>query len=241
MKVLIVDDEQLARDRLGRMLKDMEGIDLSGEAVNGMDALRRCESDAPDLVLLDIRMPGMDGLEAARHMMQLDEPPAVVFCTAYEEHAIEAFKVQAVGYLLKPVRKNDLATVLSNAKRTNKAQLAALAESEGTRRTHISARTHRGIELVPIEDVRCLQADQKYVTVKHTGGELLIDEPLRDLELEFGDLFVRVHRNALVAVRYIEGLDRDAEGGYRIRIADTEPIEISRRHVAAVRRFVKAL
>jgi two-component system response regulator AlgR len=241
MKVLIVDDEQLARDRLSRMLKDMEGIDLSGEAANGMDALRQCESGAPDLVLLDIRMPGMDGLEAARHMMQLDEPPAVVFCTAYEEHAIEAFNVQAVGYLLKPVRKNDLATVLSNAKRTNKAQLAALAESEGTRRTHISARTHRGIELVPIEDVLCLQADQKYVTVKHTGGELLIDEPLRDLELEFGDLFVRVHRNALVAVRYIEGLDRDADGGYRIRITDTEPIEISRRHVAAVRRFVKAL
>jgi two-component system response regulator AlgR len=149
--------------------------------------------------------------------------------------------VQAVGYLLKPVRRGDLATVLNNAKRTNKAQLAALAQTEGSRRSHISARTHRGIELVPIEDVRSFQADQKYVTVKHGGGELLIDEPLRNLEVEFGDLFVRVHRNALVAVRHIEGLDRDNDGGYKIRIAGAEPIEISRRHVAAVRRFIKAM
>jgi two-component system response regulator AlgR len=241
VKVLIVDDEQLARDRLQRMLADVEGVEVGGQAANGMQAVQQCEAIEPDVVLLDIRMPGMDGLEAARHMMQMDEPPAVVFCTAYEEHAIEAFNVQAVGYLLKPVRKSELATVLANARRTNRAQLAALAEREGTRRTHISARTHRGIELVPIEDVRYFQADQKYVTVRHGGGELLIDESLRELELEFGDLFVRVHRNALVAIRHIEGLDRDGEGGYRIRIEGAAALEISRRHVAAVRRFVKAL
>lgn len=241
MKVLIVDDEQLARDRLVRMLADVEGAVVSGQAANGMQAVEQCERLEPDVVLLDIRMPGMDGLEAARHMTQMEEPPAIVFCTAYEEHAIEAFNVQAVGYLLKPVRKNDLATVLTNARRTNKAQLAALAEGEGASRTHISARTRRGIELVPIEAVRYFQADQKYVTVKHGNGELLIDEPLRQLELEFGERFVRVHRNALVAVQHIEGIDREMDGGYRIRIRGVEPIEISRRHVAAVRRFVRHL
>ena len=241
MKVLIVDDEQLARDRLQRLLADVEGIEVAGQAANGMQAVKQCEEVEPDIVLMDIRMPGMDGLEAARHMTQMSEPPAVVFCTAYEEHAIDAFNVQAVGYLLKPVRKNDLATVLANARRTNRAQLVALAEREGSRRTHISARTHRGIELVPVEEVRYFQADQKYVTVKHGAGELLIDEPLRELELEFGDLFVRIHRNALVAVRHIEGLDRETDGGYRIRIDGVDPLEISRRHVASVRRFVKSL
>ena len=242
MKVMIVDDEQLARDRLARMLSDVEGAEVAGQAANGILAVELCERVSPDVVLLDIRMPGMDGLEAARHMMQMEEPPAVVFCTAYEEHAIEAFNVQAVGYLLKPVRKQDLATVLANAKRTNKAQLAALASDEGARRTHISARTRRGIELVPVDEVRYFQADQKYVTVRHGNGELLIDEPLRDLELEFADAFVRVHRNSIVAVRHIEGIDRDGEGGYRIRLRGIDDsIDISRRHVAAVRRFVRRL
>jgi len=242
VKVMIVDDEQLARDRLARMLSDVEGAEVAGQAANGILAVELCERVSPDVVLLDIRMPGMDGLEAARHMMQMEEPPAVVFCTAYEEHAIEAFNVQAVGYLLKPVRKQDLATVLANAKRTNKAQLAALASDEGARRTHISARTRRGIELVPVDEVRYFQADQKYVTVRHGNGELLIDEPLRDLELEFADAFVRVHRNSIVAVRHIEGIDRDGEGGYRIRLRGIDDsIDISRRHVAAVRRFVRRL
>jgi two-component system response regulator AlgR len=184
----------------------------------------------------------MDGLEAARHMAGMEEPPAVIFCTAYEEHAIEAFNVQAVGYLLKPVRKNDLGEVLAGAKRTNKAQLAALVAEEGNQRTHISARTRRGIELVPVNDVRFFQADQKYVTVRHGDGELLIDETLRELEDEFGEMFVRVHRNALVAVNYIEALDRDEEGHYQIRLRDVDDgIDISRRHVSAVRKFVRSL
>ena len=242
MKILVVDDEHLARDRLKRMLAALDGYDMVGEAANGMEAVKRCEELTPDLVLLDIRMPGMDGLEAARHMAGMEEPPAVIFCTAYEEHAIEAFNVQAVGYLLKPVRKNDLAEVLSSATRTNKAQLAALAVEEGSQRTHISARTRRGIELVPVEDVRFFQADQKYVTVRHSEGELLIDETLRELEDEFGEMFVRVHRNALVAVHYIEALDRDEDGHYQIRLRDVaEGIDISRRHVSAVRKFVRSL
>jgi two-component system, LytTR family, response regulator AlgR len=242
VKVLIVDDEQLARDRLARMLAELPGYDVVGQAANGMQAIERCEVCQPDVVLLDIRMPGMDGLEAARHMAGMEQPPAVVFCTAYEEHAVEAFKVQAVGYLLKPVRRDDLVDVLSSATRTNKAQLAALAAGEQAQRTHISARTRKGIELVPVDDVRYLQADQKYVTVRHGGGELLIDETLHELEQEFANRFIRVHRNALVATKYIEGLERNEQGHYQIRLQDVpQGIDISRRHVSGVRKYIRKL
>ncbi len=242
MKVLIVDDEQLARDRLARMLSDIDGYEVVGHAANGMQAVERCSDLQPDVVLLDIRMPGMDGLEAARHMAGMEEPPAVVFCTAYEEHAVDAFNVQAIGYLLKPVRRNDLASVLGNARRTNRLQLAALATQNDNRRTHISARTRKGIELVPVDDVGCFQADQKYVTARHAGGELLIDDTLKELEDEFGERFVRVHRNALIAPQHVVGLERNEEGHYQVKLRGIDQgIDISRRHVADVRKLIKAL
>lgn len=242
MRVLIVDDEQLARDRLARMLSSLEGYEVVGEAAHGVAALEQIQAQQPEVVLMDIRMPGMDGLEAARHLAALDEPPAVIFCTAYEEHAIQAFDLQAVGYLLKPVRKEHLAEALGKAQRVNKAQLAALGGGEAQRRTHISARTRRGIELIPVEDVRYFQADQKYVTVRHGGGEVIIDETLRELEDEFGDRFVRIHRSALVAVQHVERLERLAAGRAQIRLRDVaEPLEVSRRHLSAVRRLMKRL
>ncbi|MGE0621785.1 MAG: LytR/AlgR family response regulator transcription factor [Pseudomonadales bacterium] len=242
MKILIVDDEQLARDRLSRMIGGFADHEVVGEAANGVEAVKVAASMQPEVVLMDIRMPGMDGLEAARHFADLDEPPAVIFCTAYEEHAVEAFDLQAVGYLLKPVRKENLEAALGKAQRVNKAQLAALADEQPPRRTHISARTRRGIELIPVDDVRYFQADQKYVTVRHREGEVIIDETLKELEEEFGERFVRVHRNALVAARHIIGLNRLPDGQYQIRLKDVdEPVDISRRHVAAVRKVVKSL
>ncbi len=242
MKVLIVDDEQLARDRLSRMVAGFEGYDVVGEAANGIEAVKQAASLQPEVVLLDIRMPGMDGLETARHFAELEEPPAVIFCTAYEEHAVEAFNLQAVGYLLKPVRKDNLEASLGKAQRVNKAQLAALSSEQPPRRSHISARTRRGVELIPVDDVRYFQADQKYVTVRHGDGEVIIDETLRDLEEEFGDQFVRIHRNALAAAGYVTGLDRLANGHYQLRLRDVEEaLDISRRHVAAVRKFIKQL
>lgn len=242
MRLLIVDDEKLARDRMARMLDEASDVEVVGQAANGIQALALCNELHPDLVLLDIRMPGMDGLEAASHMMAFDEPPAIVFCTAYEEHAIEAFKVHAVGYLLKPVRRDDLKNILVNVGRTNKAQLTALAGVDGQSRSHLSARTRRGIELVAIDEIRFLQADQKYVTVRHGEGELLIDETLRELEQEFALHFIRVHRNALVAAKYISGLDRDEEGRYEVRMQDVDKkIPVSRRHIAGVRKVIKKL
>ncbi len=244
MRILIVDDEKLARERLSRMLGSMEPVphEVVGEAGNGVEAVELADQQQPDVVLLDIRMPGMDGLETARHFADFEEPPAVIFCTAYEEHAIEAFDLQAVGYLLKPVRRENLQAAIDKARRLNKAQIAALSDTEKQRRTHISARTRRGIELIAVDDVRYFQADQKYVTVRHGDGEILIDETLRELEDEFDDRFIRVHRNALIAGHYVEGLDRTPDGHYRIRLRDVEEqIDISRRHVPTVRRFVKNL
>ncbi|MCC5871138.1 MAG: response regulator transcription factor [Gammaproteobacteria bacterium] len=249
MNILVVDDEDLARDRLLRILDRLAGrqggVEVVGQASNGLEAVRQCQSLLPDIVLLDIRMPGMDGLEAARHIARMETPPAVIFCTAYEEHAIAAFDAQAVGYLLKPVREHDLEDALARASRANRAQLAALLEDgdlQNSQRSHISARTRRGIELVPVDEIRYFQADQKYVTVRWPEGELLIDDPLRQLETEFGDRFVRIHRNALVALRFLESLERDAQGHYRVRMRGIEEsLDVSRRHVAGLRRFIQSL
>jgi two-component system response regulator AlgR len=244
LQVLLVDDEHLARERLKRMLGADETFAVAGEASNGREAVEFCHRERPDLVLLDIRMPGMDGLEAASHLAELDEPPAVIFCTAYEEHAVQAFNLQAVGYLLKPVRKENLLTALKQAQRVNKAQLAALSDADGTPRTrsHISARTRRGVELIPVDQVRFLQADQKYVTVGHEGGEVIVDDTLHRLEEEFGERFVRVHRNALVATAYIQGLEKQDDGSVSVRLRDTPVlIDVSRRHLATVRQFIKQL
>jgi two-component system response regulator AlgR len=244
MKVLVVDDEQLARDRLVGICERLEGYDVVGQASHGLAAVQQVQELAPDVVLLDIRMPGMDGLEAARHISQMDSPPAVIFCTAFEEHAIEAFDVQAVGYLLKPVRAADLEDALARATRANRAQLAALVDEEvgGAARTHISARTRRGIELVPVEEIRFFQADQKYVTVRWPGGELLVDDTLRQLETEFGERFIRIHRNALIAVKFLEGLERDAQGHYQVKLRGVDDrLDVSRRHVAGLRRFIQSL
>ncbi len=241
MRILLVDDETLARDRLRRMLQD-EGHEVIGEAANGAEAVAGCDRLQPDLVLLDIRMPGMDGLEAARHLLEVEQPPAVVFCTAYEEHAIQAFDLQAVGYLLKPVRKEKLLQALQQTSRLNKAQLSALNAADDGRRTHISARTHKGVELIAIDDVKFFQADQKYVTVRSADSEIIVDETLRELEDEFADVFVRVHRNALVAKKHIDGLVKDDAGVVSVRLKDVpETIAISRRHLPAVRKVVKRL
>ncbi len=241
MKILLVDDEALARDRLKRLLEEDAQHEVVGEAANGIEAVRICAELQPDLVLLDIRMPGMDGLEAARHFLELDAPPGVIFCTAYEEHAIQAFDLQAVGYLLKPVRRENLHKALAQSVRLNRVQLAAL-QKEDNIRSHISARTHKGMELIPIQHVRFFQADQKYVTVRHGTGEVIIDETLRELEDEFSGRFLRVHRSALVAKEHIEGLVKDDNGQMCIRLrAIDDLIEVSRRHLPAVRKILKAL
>ncbi|MCG5536145.1 LytR/AlgR family response regulator transcription factor [Ectothiorhodospira mobilis] len=244
MKVLIVDDEQPARERLASLLRALPEYEVAGEAANGVEAVRVAAQTHPEIVLMDIRMPGMDGLEAARHMAQMETPPAILFVTAYETHAIEAFEVQAVDYLLKPVREERLRSALEKAQRPNRAQLEGLNQStrEETARSHICARVRGNLELIPVESVHYFQADQKYVTVRHDGGEVLIEEPLKALEEEFGDRFLRIHRNALVARDRFSGMERRDHGGFEVVLKGSEErLEVSRRHVAEVRRFLKSL
>ena len=229
LKVLIVDDEPPARERLRGLLTEIGDVDVIGEAANGAEALSCVHDLAPDVLLLDVRMPGMDGLEAARHLNVLEEPPAVIFTTAYDQYAVEAFEAHAVGYLLKPVRKEQLAAALTRAGRLTRAQLQTLAAA-GTRRSHLAARRRDGLRLIPLEEVQYFLADQKYTTVRHLGGEDLIEDSLRLLESEFGASFVRIHRNALVGVKYLERIERTAEGQYFVRLRGCEaPLPVSRR------------
>ena len=247
MRVLVVDDEKLARERLSRMVSTLDAYEVVGEAACGDDAVRLAMQLEPDIVLLDIRMPGSDGMQAADQLAKLAYPPAVIFCTAFGEHAIEAFDVNAAGYLLKPVRREALSDALSKVGRVNKVQMEALGsdddEEERRRaRTHISAKTRRGIELIPLSEVRFFQADHKYVTVRHEKGEVLIDDTLRELETEFGDKVVRIHRNALVMMDHLEGLERDSAGHYQVRMRGVdERLDVSRRHVSGLRRLVQSL
>jgi len=236
LKVLIVDDEPPARARLRSLLGELAEVVCVGEAVNGEEALSRSHELNPDVVLLDVRMPGMGGLEAARHLTVLAEPPAVIFTTAYDQYAVEAFEAHAVGYLLKPVRKEQLAASLARAGRLTRPQLQKLAAAGETRRSHIAARRREGVRLIPIEEVQYFLADQKYTAVHHVSGEDLIEDSLRLLESEFGPGFVRIHRNALVGVRYLERIERSAEGAYFVRLRGcAAPLQVSRRMATELR------
>ena len=242
MRILIVDDETLARDRLRRMIETDGEHEVVADVASGMEAIKASEKLRPDLCLLDIRMPGMDGIETAQHFVTLAEAPAVIFCTAFEEHAVQAFELQAVGYLLKPVRRADLFRALANSARLNRIQLDAVKNVNTDRRTHLCARTYKGVELVNISDIRYLKADQKYFSVRYTGGEVIVDETLRELEEEFPDLFSRVHRNALVTTNHIMGLEKDAKGQIGVRMSDVEElIDVSRRHLPAIRKVIRRL
>jgi two-component system, LytTR family, response regulator AlgR len=235
LKVLIVDDEQPARDRLRTLLVEIGTIELAGEASNGEEAIGMAARSLPSVVLLDVRMPGMDGVEVAHHLSALAEPPAVIFTTAYDEYAVSAFDAQAVGYLLKPIRKEKLTAALARAERLTRGQLRGLPLA-AERRTHIAARYRDSIRLIPVPEILYFLADQKYTTVRHVHGEDLIEDSLRALEEEFSELFVRVHRNALVSTRYLDAVERNAQGQYFVRLRGCpEPLQVSRRMASELR------
>lgn len=237
MKVLIVDDELPARERLKSLLVEIPGTEVVGEATNGEQSLTRAYELTPDVVLLDVRMPGMDGIEVAQHLNALAEPPAVIFTTAFDEYAVNAFEAHAVGYLLKPIRKEKLAAALERAGRLTRPQLQKIAAaSSEKRRTHIAARRREGLRLIPIDEVQFFFAEQKYTTVRHVNGEDLIEDSLRSLEEEFNADFVRIHRNALVNVRYLERIERSDDGQYFVRLRGCEaPLQVSRRMAGELR------
>lgn len=242
MRIVVVDDEPPARMRLTSIIAELGVGEVVAEAGNGRQALEAIERTHAQIVLMDIRMPGMDGLEAARHLEKLESPPAVIFTTAYEDHALAAFEANAVDYLLKPIRKDRLAAALERARSLTRAQLDTLmlAGEEASARTHLSATLQGNLRLVLVSEVRFLRAEHKYVTARHGEGELVLDESLTQLEQEFGERFLRVHRNALVAVAHIRGLSRDAEGRSCVELDGVEErVEVSRRLLAPVRKLLK--
>ena len=244
MDTLIVDDEPLARNRLRRMLEGL-GREVVAEAQNGDEALEAINNHDPTVVLLDIEMPGCSGLEVGQTISTFDNPPAIIFCTAYDHYALDAFDTLAVSYLLKPIKKNQLVAAMAKAQRLTKAQLEITPNSHELpqpSRKHITAKTYHGIELIELDSVRCFIADHKYVTAFHANGSVLIDETLKDLELELSNRFVRVHRNALISIEHIQSLEHDTDGHYSVCLADIEerPV-VSRRYVSKLRKIVKSI
>lgn len=243
MKVVIADDEPLARERLRALLAEQPGIDVVAEAENGLGALQACAEHQPDVVLLDIAMPGVDGLEAARHLAAFEPRPAVVFCTAYDAHALSAFEAAAIDYLMKPIRAERLSAALDRARTFIAGRGNGHAEPASREaRTHLCARLRGSLRLIPVDEVHYLQAEEKYVVVHHVRGEDLIEESLKSLEEEFGSRFVRIHRNCLVARHELVELKRVGDGHVQAILRHGKaPLEVSRRCLAGLRETVKSL
>ncbi|MCG6938864.1 MAG: LytTR family DNA-binding domain-containing protein [Gammaproteobacteria bacterium] len=242
MNVLIVDDEQLARQRLRKMLSTTSEYQIIGEAENGEDALRKTQTFNPDVVLMDIRMPGMDGIEAASYINRMSKPPAIIFTTAFSDHALNAFEAHAIDYLLKPIKQSRLEAALEAAKRINKSQLSQLYENEASGSRHkICVKSRGSLELIPIEEIFYFKADQKYVTLRTADHEYLIEESLKTLEEEFPSRFIRIHRNALVAQPMLNGLVKNTEGHACVSFTEIDDLlEVSRRHLPFIRKTIKS-
>ncbi len=248
LRVLVVDDEAPARNRLKELLLDCAAelpLAIAGEAANGLELLQLLTHEPADVVLLDIRMPGMDGIEAAQHMQRLPSPPAVVFTTAYDGYAIQAFEVNALDYLLKPVRAERLLAALNRAKALGTGGIQALRGLAPQGRSHLSVYERGRVVLVPVEKIVFLRAELKYVTVRTAERDYLVEESLSHLEQEFAARFVRIHRNCLVARAYVMGFERqapdesgEAQSGWAVVLDGcTEKLPVSRRQQHIVREF----
>jgi len=243
-RILIADDEAPARARLRDLLDECrESFPLAivDEARNGREALDVLNREKIDIVLLDIRMPEMDGLEAARHIAGMADPPAIIFTTAFDSYAIKAFEVNAIDYLLKPIRVERLLVALGKTRAAPPVSRQALDAAANQPRRHLSVHERGKIILVPVADILYLRAELKYVTVKTVEREHLVEESLTHLEEEFAESFVRIHRNCLVARAAIAGFERNAEeseSGWAVVIKGTnEKLPVSRRQHGVVKQF----
>jgi two-component system response regulator AlgR len=247
LAVLIVDDEAPARSRMRDLLADCTTevpLTIVGEAANGRAALEAAGEQQVDVMLLDVRMPEMDGIEVAQHLQRLERPPGVIFTTAYDAYAIRAFEVHAIDYLLKPIRAARLKEALARARAAGRPKPGALRELQAGPRAFLSAQERGKIHLIPVADVIYLKAEQKYVTVRTAMREYLIEESLTRLEQEYPERFVRAHRNCLVARQAIRGFERSAEGAEGqwevVFKACPERIAVSRRQQHIVRELARS-
>ena len=239
LNILIADDEAPARNRMRDLLSDIEHVAVVAEAKNGKEAIDLALQTKPDLMLLDIRMPVMDGIEAAQHAQKIEPKPNIIFTTAFDAYAIKAFDLNAIDYLLKPIRLERLQTAINKAHALKPAQIAALKPLQKTR-THLSIHERGRVLLVPIETIIYLRAELKYITVRTAEREYLIEESLTNLEAEFGERFIRLHRNCLVAPPFIAGyekrLNQDNEAQWVALLKGiNETVTISRRQQHLVR------
>ncbi len=249
LRVLIVDDETPARNRLRDLLADCAlkmPLEIAGEAATGRQAFELLPACEADVVLLDIRMPEIDGIEVAQHIQKLDEPPAVIFTTAYDAYALKAFEVHAIDYLLKPIRLARLFEALSRARTFAPLRLEVLRDIKPDARSHLSVNERGRIHLIPVAGIVFLKAELKYVTVRTAEREFLLEESLARLEQEFTGRFVRIHRNCLVAKDAIRGFERatDAEGeGHWVVVLNhvAEKLAVSRRQQHIVRELGRIL
>ncbi len=241
-RAVVVDDEQLAREDLCFLLEQVGGIDVVGQAGNGLEALESIERLKPDVVFLDVQMPGLTGFEVARRVLDRQLNCHVVFVTAFDQYAIEAFEVNAVDYLLKPVRVPRLLAALQKVPRMQPLTPATLDELPAGARRYLSITERSRVILVPVEEVVYLKAELKYITIRTAQREFLLEESLTRLEEEFGARFVRVHRNCLVARDYIRGFERrvsdDGDAHWEVLLRDVpETLPVSRRQQSIVREF----
>jgi two-component system response regulator AlgR len=247
LRVVIVDDEAPARRRLSDLLGDCAGalpLAVVGEAQNGREALELLQTVAADLVLADIAMPGMDGLELARHLLKLPEPPVVIFTTAYHEHALQAFEVNAIDYLTKPVRMQRLLAALQKVPRLKPLTAAMLDRVPAGAPRFLSVTERSRVALVPVDEIVYLKAELKYITIRTAEREFLLEESLTRLEEDLGPRFVRVHRNCLVARDFVRGFERRAgdegEAHWVVLLRDVpETLPVSRRQQHIVRDFAR--
>lgn len=243
IRVVIADDEAPARKRLRELLADIDQVAVAGEAINGESALQLVQETGAGLVLLDIRMPGMDGIEAAMHLQKLQTPPAIIFTTAFDAYAVQAFDMNALDYLLKPIRLERLRTAIDKAKKLNAVQLDALQPLRA-RRSHFSVSERGRVLLVPLEEVIYLRAELKYITLRTREREYLIEDSLTSIEQEFGTHFLRLHRNCLAAQDNIMGYERrqgpDGETHYVALLREVpETIAVSRRQQHVLKALLK--
>ena len=246
LRLLIVDDEAPARARLRDLLADCAGEiahEIVGEAGNGREALDLIAATPVDVVLLDIRMPEIDGIELAQHLQKLPQPPSVIFTTAYDVYAIRAFEVHAIDYLLKPIRAARLKDALLRARSARAPGIDALRSASNRPPAFLSAQERGRIHLVPIDDVIYLKAELKYVTVRTAQREYLIEDALARLEQDYPERFVRVHRNCLIARTAVRGFERAGSEGETHWVAVLsgcdEKIPVSRRQNHVVRELSK--
>jgi two-component system response regulator AlgR len=246
LRVFIVDDEPPARNRLRDLLNDCNAqlpLEVVGEASNGKIALEMLVDVQVDVVLLDIRMPEMDGIELSQHLQKLPKPPAIIFATAYDDYAIKAFELHAIDYLLKPIRLGRLFEALTRAREIVPVQVETLRELLPEPRKNLSVHERGKIQLIPIEHVLYLRAELKYITIRTAEREHLIEESLSALETEFAARFVRIHRNCLVAKEAIEGFEKGGDdnaesAGWSVRLKGLdERLTISRRQQHIVKEF----